>query len=116
MSGKSQRFPKGGKAASASARRSGSSLRSAVPIVGGGVLLAILVGLVLLVSAGGRSSGSVGPAQVVGRPRLAIDRERIDFGKVPLGRPVQAVFTLTNAGDRPLRILNRPVVEVKQGC
>lgn len=116
MSGKSKRLSKGGKAASSSTKQSGSSLRSAALIVAVGALLAVLVGVVLLTSAGGRSSGSAGSTQVAGRPRLAIDRQQIDFGKVPLGKPVRAVFTLANVGDRPLHILNRPVIEVRQGC
>ncbi len=49
-------------------------------------------------------------------PRLAVDRTRIDFGKVPLDVPVRATFRLSNIGDRPLKLLNQPVVEVKQGC
>jgi hypothetical protein len=35
---------------------------------------------------------------------------------VPLDVPVKATFRLSNVGDRPLSILNQPVVEVKQGC
>jgi len=116
MPNKSRQLSKGGKASPPSTRRGSSPSRLVAPVVAVGALLVILIGVVLLTSAGGRSSGSAGPAQVVGRPRLAIDRQQIDFGKVPLGKPVRAVFTRANVGDRPLHILNRPVVEVRQGC
>jgi len=46
-----------------------------------------------------------------------VDRQQIDFGKVPLDKPVKATFMLSNVGDQPLQILGeQPVVEVKQGC
>ncbi|MBM4458724.1 MAG: DUF1573 domain-containing protein [Chloroflexi bacterium] len=49
-------------------------------------------------------------------PRLAVDQKTMDFGKVPLDIPVKATFKLTNVGDQPLQILNKPIVEVRQGC
>lgn len=91
--------------------------RSSLPLyVAGGALLVIVVGVVLLASAGRGSSGTSVPAQVTGRPSLVVDREQIDFGKVPLDIPVRATFKLSNVGDQPLQVLNQPVVEVKQGC
>ncbi len=63
-----------------------------------------------------RSAATGSPAQVTGQPKLAVDREQIDFGKVPLDKTVKATFKLTNVGDQPLQILSQPVVEVKQGC
>ena len=51
-----------------------------------------------------------------GTPRLVLDRETIDLGPIALGTTVRAVFTLTNAGDGPLRIANVPRVEVVEGC
>jgi hypothetical protein len=82
----------------------------------GGALLVIIIGIVLLSNLGRGSPGPGSPAQVTGQPKLALDREQIDFGKVPLGKTVKATFKLTNVGDQPLQILNQPVVEVKQGC
>ena len=91
--------------------------RSRLPLyVAGGALLAIVIGVVLLSSLGGGASGTGSPAQVSGQPKLAVDREQIDFGKVPLDVPVKATFKLSNIGEQPLQIVNQPVVEVKQGC
>ncbi len=85
-------------------------------LLAGGTLLVIIVGAVWLATSGRGASGAGGPAQVAGRPALAVDRTLIDFGKVPLDAPVRATFRLSNVGDRPLQILNQPVVEVKAGC
>jgi hypothetical protein len=82
----------------------------------GGALLVIIIGGVLLALAGRGSSGTSVPAQVNGKPSLVVDREQIDFGKVPLDIPVKATFKLSNAGDQPLQIVGQPLVEVKQGC
>ncbi len=49
-------------------------------------------------------------------PRLAVDREAIDLGTQPLGREVSAVFRVKDAGNQPLRIADRPTVELVEGC
>lgn len=51
-----------------------------------------------------------------GKPRLMVDRTELDLGDFPLERQAKAAFTLTNAGDGPLRILEVPPVSVLQGC
>jgi hypothetical protein len=112
MSRKTVQLPKGGTAKSVSPPKRNSLLL----YLAGGALLAVIIGFVLLLNPGRGSSGTGNPAQVTGQPALVLDRERIDFGKVPLDKPVRATFKLSNAGDRPLQILNQPVVEVKQGC
>jgi hypothetical protein len=114
MPRKANQLPKGGKVNTLPPRRSRLPLRLAAPIVAGGALLIIVV--VLLATSGRGSSRTGSPAQVAGRPALAVDRQKIDFGKVPLDIPVKATFQLSNAGDQPLQILSQPVVEVKQGC
>ncbi|MGC8781926.1 MAG: hypothetical protein ACP5UQ_13785 [Anaerolineae bacterium] len=112
MSGKTNQLPKGGKAAAVPPSR-----RNALPLlVAAGALLLVALGLVLLARPGRPSTATVGPTSAVNAPRLAVDRTVIDFGKVPLDIPVKATFRLSNVGDRPLAILNQPVVEVKQGC
>jgi len=112
MSGKTKQLPKDWKANTARPPR-----RNTLPLyLAGGALLLIIIGIVLLTNLGRRSSGSSSPVQVAGQPILLLDREQIDFGKVPLDIPVKAAFRLSNAGDQPLQILNEPVVEVKQGC
>ena len=91
--------------------------RSRLPLyLAGGALLVIIAGVVMLATGGRGSSSTGGPAQVAGRPALAVDQEKIDFGKVPLDVPVKATFQLSNVGDQPLQIIRQPVVEVKQGC
>ena len=85
-------------------------------LLGGGALLVIIIGVVLLATPDRGPFGSASPAQASGQPKLAVDRQQIDFGRVPLDAPVKAVFNLSNVGDRPLQILSQPVVEVKQGC
>jgi hypothetical protein len=51
-----------------------------------------------------------------GGPRLAVDREEIDFGSVRFDKMVQARFRLKNVGDQPLQIATAPRVEVVEGC
>lgn len=94
------------------------SQRNRLPLylAAGGALLIIIVGVVWLTTNGRGSAGIGSPAQVAGRPALAVDQQKIDFGKVPLDIPIKATFQLSNVGDQPLQILNQPVVEVKQGC
>jgi hypothetical protein len=54
--------------------------------------------------------------QAAGQPRLRVDREQIDFGRVALDKPVKATFKLTNVGDQQLVLAGLPLVEVKKGC
>jgi hypothetical protein len=35
---------------------------------------------------------------------------------VKLGKTVQAEFALTNTGDRPLYVSEKPYIEVLEGC
>ena len=51
-----------------------------------------------------------------GGPRLAVDRQEIDFGPVRFEKRVQARFRLRNVGDKPLRLTANPRVEVVEGC
>ncbi len=51
-----------------------------------------------------------------GGPRLAVDREEIDFGPVQFEKQVQARFRVRNVGDQPLQIAANPSVEVVEGC
>ncbi len=111
-------------------RRTGGSVpppgkRSSLPfvLVGGGVLLLVVVGILALwrpasepAGAGSQSAGASAPAQVTGKPRLAVDKEQIDFGKVKLGKMVEATFKLSNVGDQPLVLAGVPPVEVVKGC
>jgi len=112
MSTKTNRLSKGGRVTAAPPLR-----RNYLPfLLAGSALLLIVLGIVFLSRSAGQSAATGSPAQVTGQPKLVVDRRQIDFGQVPLDIPVKAAFKLSNVGDRPLQILNQPVVEVKQGC
>lgn len=51
-----------------------------------------------------------------GTPRLVLDREVVDLGYLPYEAPARVVFTLTNAGDGPLKLVDAPQVKVLKGC
>lgn len=44
---------------------------------------------------------------------LAIKEDVYDFGKIPQGKPVHHIFTVTNIGQEPLKIAN---VQASCGC
>ena len=51
-----------------------------------------------------------------GTPRLQVDKTDVDLGDFPFDKMAWAVFTLTNAGDGPLKILDVSSVRALQGC
>lgn len=81
--------------------------------------LMIVAGVVLIAAAmlsnAGSSLAPVEPA-AGGTPTLSVNVERIDLGDVPLGQTVSAAFELVNTGDAPLRLKEKPYVEVAAGC
>ncbi len=74
-----------------------------------GAAVILIVGLFFLFANNSGSSNKTGP-------RLTVDRERIDFGRVPLDKPVRAEFKVTNTGDRPLTLDTSAPVQAVQGC
>lgn len=56
------------------------------------------------------------PLGTGGTPQLVVDRTTIDFGNVHFYQFVEAVFTLTNAGDGVLAIDGRTKVAGAKGC
>ena len=78
----------------------------------GGALVLIIVGVFVLL----RGSGSSKAIEVTGKPKLAVDTEKIDLGKVLLNKTVSVAFELSNVGDEPLQLQGIPKVEVKEGC
>jgi hypothetical protein len=63
--------------------------------------------------------GSAGPSkaiEVADKPKLEVNGDKVDLGKVPLGKPVTVEFELSNVGGKPLDLLGIPKVEVKEGC
>jgi hypothetical protein len=77
--------------------------------------VAVLTGVVLWVAA--VQDGATGePAPHRAGPRLAVDRDLIDFGAVRYNQFVEARFRLKNVGDQPLRLPASPPLEVAEGC
>ena len=81
----------------------------------------VALGGLLLVSAAlllfARQKNNPNPASIEGGvPRLAVDREQIDFGDVPVGQVVTASFELTNTGTSTLSFTGEPTVQLKAGC
>jgi hypothetical protein len=83
--------------------------------VSGAICVAILGGVVA--SMFWLWDGPTGEAaQYRGGPRLAVDKELIDFGAVRYNQFVEARFQLKNVGDQPLQLPASPPVEVVEGC
>lgn len=63
-----------------------------------------------------KSSPQVVAAQYTGGPRMAVDKDLIDFGNVRFDKFVTARFRLRNVGDQPLRLAVDRRVEALEGC
>jgi hypothetical protein len=83
-------------------------------VMGVGAVLIIVIGF--LAWNGSNSKKPSATPQVTGGPKLSVDRDSIDFGKLPLDLPVKAEFKLKNVGDQPLAIKGEPRVELVKGC
>jgi hypothetical protein len=51
-----------------------------------------------------------------GRPSLAVDEQRIDYGDVKFGVNKSFAIKVTNTGDGMLRFKEAPYIEVLEGC
>lgn len=76
-------------------------------------LLAVLGGGLLLLAAilFARSNGTGG-----GKPSIAVDQDKIDYGSVRFGETRQFAIQVTNTGDGALRFKEQPYIEVLEGC
>ena len=99
-------------------RKKGKGLFRAIMALGGIVAVALASFLVWSLSTGGGDAGGAAriTPEVTGAPKLKADRDVIDLGDIKLGNTVEAAFTLSNAGDRPLLIAEKPTIEVLEGC
>jgi hypothetical protein len=96
-------------------------LKSKIPsrwkqlLISGGLVLALTVGagtwLFLY-----NPAPVISAAQYKGGPKLAVDKDFIDFGSVSFERFVTARFHLKNVGDQPLRLAVDSRVEAIEGC
>ncbi len=75
-------------------------------------LIALLAASACEVASPPSSSAAQGSAS---GPRISIDKESVDFGKVPLDKEVRAVFTVKNIGTDTLTLRDVKLALV-QGC
>ncbi len=80
------------------------------------VLIGIFAAAALLLIAGLAVLSMAGSGAAKTGPRLAVDREQIDFGRVPLDKAIKAEFKVTNTGDTPLTLDASAPVQVLKGC
>ena len=76
--------------------------------------LLLALGGILVVVAGflfARQNGDGG-----GRPSIAVDQQRIDYGDVKFGVNKTFSIKVTNTGDGTLRFKDDPYIEVVEGC
>jgi hypothetical protein len=80
----------------------------------------VLASLVLVLIAAwaffGNNTLAKSTVEVKGSPRVKVDNDVIDRGDVKLGMPIRDVVRVTNVGDKSLRFLEAPYVEVREGC
>jgi hypothetical protein len=84
-------------------------------------LILALAGIVLILLAGWAIWNTGAPAekasiQVKGAPRLKVEKDSIDHGRVKLGTPITDEVRITNVGDQPLRFTRAPYLQVLEGC
>ena len=54
--------------------------------------------------------------EVEGSPRVKVEKDVINRGNIRLGTPIRDDIRVTNVGDQPLRFVEAPYVEVREGC
>ena len=76
--------------------------------------------LLLLAACSGQSTApatkSNAPAQKVAGASLVFDETEVDFGKVPFNKTVEKSFTYRNVGTKPVSIIEKPTVDIVEGC
>jgi hypothetical protein len=84
--------------------------------------IALAIGALLIIAAGYylvSPKDQIDPnfvPEVIGAPRLKVDKERVDLGDVKFGKTVYATFMLTNVGDKVLYLTENPSIELIEGC
>jgi hypothetical protein len=102
-------------------------VRRGLLVLGGGLALGLVVFLIVIAARGGEESepferrvvekgpGSPEPDSHGSGPSLYFPVTEIDFGDVPLDKPVSYFFKYVNVGDAPLEIEGVDV-RVLEGC
>ena len=76
------------------------------------VVLALAALAVLAACSGGDQKATT---TYKGGPRISFDRRALDFGNVPVDKPFDAVYQVSNVGDRPL-VVTKTINRVLEGC
>jgi hypothetical protein len=92
-----------------------SSPKSLWPWLAGIGVLLLVVGGVVVWALSRPGSTAVTP-QVEGAPKLVVDQTLVDEGYLQYNVPVRTTYRLSNVGDRPLKIVGQPTVELVEGC
>lgn len=90
--------------------------RGPLLLVGLGVILVIAAAFFALHRPAAGSAPASLAQEVKGAAAIRSDKDRVDLGDRQLGTTAEVSFTITNAGDQPLRFTKQPYVEVKEGC
>jgi hypothetical protein len=78
-----------------------------------------ILGIALLASALGfalKKPAKPYTPEITGAPAIQADKQAVDLGDIRLGKWVNVTFQVTNVGDQPLRLTQKPYIEVKEGC
>jgi hypothetical protein len=87
--------------------------RNLYQMAAGAILVAAIA---LLVSCAGQQAATPAAGAAGSGPRIVVDEEFFDFGKVPLDKVVSHTFRIKNAGGAPLVLAGEPKVRAAQGC
>lgn len=77
-----------------------------------GAVVLFIVGLGLFGAL--KSSGVIDSPN--GKAKFTVDTEKLELGDQKLGRPINASFKVTNAGDGRLTLNTPPMVTALEGC
>ena len=81
--------------------------------------LLVLGGLVILIGAlffAFRKPAAPNIPEVIGKPSLKVDKQKVDLGNMKLGSTAFVSFELKNVGDQVLEISQVPTIQVIEGC
>ncbi len=85
---------------------------STLPLIGMfGLAAVLLIAGIALVAGIGSNNGGARTG-----PRLAVNQDKLDFGRQPFDKQVHAVFQVSNTGDSPLTLDASTPIQVIQGC